>query len=111
MARTEEQWAHHEIDLHLASLADATIPAKATMSCVGYPLTSQHQSDRIMAAQWAVLSAVLGAGRLPCAATEAPGLSLPRRSEFDKTSADLFEGECIHVGESVLGATRTKICT
>ena len=65
MARTEEQWAHHEIDLHLASLADATIPAKATMSCVGYPLTSQYQSDRIMAAQWAVLSAVLGAGRLP----------------------------------------------
>ena len=64
-----------------------------------------------MAAQWAVLSAVLGAGRLRCAATEAPGLSPPRRSEFDEMSADLFEGECVRVAESVFGATRTKIYT
>ena len=38
-----------------------------------------------MAAQWAVLSAVL---------------SLPRRSEFDERSANLFEEECVRVRES-----------
>ena len=63
----------------------------------------QHQSDRIMAAQWACAFCCSWRWKTPLfyAATEAPGLSPPRRSEFDEMS-DLFEGEYVCVARSIL---------